>query len=157
MSIDPESGRLRCTISGTEFGPDFGSHDAACEFLAFVGYYPEDWRQRTSFSVVTANDPRQLGPAALGEAVDRFLAQGGGVKRRPLDLWLPDHLLTRLGELADEAGVDTAVAAERLLTVGARLFSGFVSDTGFDLALSATAEDATAASITALSSEADAP
>jgi hypothetical protein len=71
MSVDPSSGRLRCTTTDTSFGPDFGSAERASDFLAFIGYYPADWRERRSFSF-GESDPRDLAAEALAEAVRKF-------------------------------------------------------------------------------------
>lgn len=61
MTINTSYGRLQCNITGEDFGPDFGSKEAAEEFLGFIGYYPEGWRGKPASS----QPPRGFARAGL--------------------------------------------------------------------------------------------
>lgn len=74
MSVSTEGGRLRCTVTNTTFGPDFNTDALAEAFLAFIGYYPPNWRALSSFSPNGEHDPRSMSEDDLTAAHARFQA-----------------------------------------------------------------------------------
>lgn len=73
MSCAIRNLRLYDTVTGTSFGPTFKSEDEAGEFLAFIGFYPPDWRTRSSFDLPSDTDPRRLSDEQVRDRYAEFL------------------------------------------------------------------------------------
>lgn len=75
LQLDSETGRMKCSVTGAVLGPEFESEADLGDFLAFIGHYPKDWKERHSFTPSALEDPRGFAEGDLDRCHQEWLAR----------------------------------------------------------------------------------